>query len=194
MRDIRFKEPIRNKKKITQMRKWLLNNSVGRQRDEMLFRFGLNTALRISDILRIKGRDVYDEKGNVNGHIVLRDKKTGKINKINIPPKFKEVLEEYNKVFEFEPGDYLFFSLNKENMPLERTQAWRILKKAARACKINNFGTHSMRKTKAYWLYRETHDLYLVMDLLNHSRESVTLRYIGYSQDEKDKAHSKVFF
>jgi integrase len=48
-------------------------------------------------------------------------------------------------------------------------------------------GTHSMRKTRGYFLYQSTKDIGRVMKMLRHSSEGVTLRYIGITQDDVDK-------
>ncbi|WP_044366076.1 tyrosine-type recombinase/integrase, partial [Vibrio fluvialis] len=48
-------------------------------------------------------------------------------------------------------------------------------------------GTHSMRKTRGYFLYQSTKDIGRVMKMLRHTSEGVTLRYIGITQDEVDK-------
>jgi integrase len=39
--------------------------------------------------------------------------------------------------------------------------------------------THTLRKTAAYHLYKETNDISLVMSLLQHSNAGLTLRYLG---------------
>jgi|GEM_PF-2594064 len=48
-------------------------------------------------------------------------------------------------------------------------------------------GNHSMRKTRGYHFYKSTNDIARVMWMLRHSSESVTLRYIGITQDEIDR-------
>ncbi len=48
-----FVEPIRDRKKITQIKNFLIGAE--RQRDLLLFVVGINTAPRISDILQLPG-------------------------------------------------------------------------------------------------------------------------------------------
>lgn len=50
-----------------------------------------------------------------------------------------------------------------------------------------SLGTHSMSKTRGYFLYQATKDIGRVMKMLRHTSEGVTLRYIGITQDEVDK-------
>ena len=55
-------EPIRDRKKINAMKKYLKGN---RTRDWCLFVLGINSGLRISDLLRLTVGDVLDERGQV---------------------------------------------------------------------------------------------------------------------------------
>ena len=50
--------PIRTKEEIEKMKDYYLTKS--HFRDYALFVIGINTALRISDLLRLRWRDVYD--------------------------------------------------------------------------------------------------------------------------------------
>ncbi|MFD1676865.1 tyrosine-type recombinase/integrase [Alicyclobacillus fodiniaquatilis] len=66
-------------------------------------------------------------------------------------------------------------------------QAWKALNKAAKTVGIKErIGTHTLRKTFAYHAYKQGQDITLIQKLLNHSAPSVTLRYIGITQDQMD--------
>jgi len=57
---------------------------------------------------------------------------------------------------------------------------------SAEAVGIENFGTHSLRKTWGYWTYKMSrYNIGLIMDTFNHSSQRITLRYIGVNQDQK---------
>ena len=187
-----LKEPIRDRRKINQMLKWLRENSQGRDRDAMMFQFGLNTGLRIGDILKTQVKDVYNN--GVLDYYRLKEKKTGKFKKVLLTDKLKAALEKYITELELDPENYLIFGMKSFNKPLDRWNAWRVLTEAAKECRISDFGTHTMRKTFGYWMYRETQDLNLVMQSLNHDRKSITLKYIGYSQEQIDEGYKKVQF
>lgn len=66
--------------------------------------------------------------------------------------------------------------------------AWKIIKEAAEAVGVKDIGTHSLRKTWAYHSYKAGTDIVIIQDMLNHSSPAITLRYIGITQDEKDRA------
>ena len=56
-----FVEPIRDRKKITQIKNMLIGAK--RYRDLLLFVVGINSALRISDLLALRIGDLVDEIG-----------------------------------------------------------------------------------------------------------------------------------
>ncbi|GMA66225.1 hypothetical protein GCM10025859_67000 [Alicyclobacillus fastidiosus] len=69
-------------------------------------------------------------------------------------------------------------------------QAWKALNNAAKVAGIKDrIGTHTLRKTFAYHAYKQGKDITLIQKLLNHSAPSVTLRYIGITQDEMDDVY-----
>lgn len=184
-------EPIRDKEKIKQMY-FCLN---GRNpKYGLLFKMGLNTGLRISDILPIKKSDVYNAKGEFREYLIIKEKKTGKEKKIKINNALQKSLSGYILLDEVKSQSYLFYNM-QTGSHLKRIQAYRILKEAANNCGIENFGTHSMRKTWGYWTYKASKfNIGLIMQTFNHSSQTITLRYIGINQDQKDELYSLVQF
>ncbi|MHB8073931.1 site-specific integrase [Desulfosporosinus fructosivorans] len=170
-------QPIRDVKNIERMKAQL---SKGGTRDKLLFILGINTGLRISDILKLKVEDVRDRS-----HIVLIEQKTGKSKRFLLNDQLAEELRGYTEGME--PGAYLFQSRRGDNMPISRVQAYRILNEAAAIVGLEAIGTHSLRKTFGYHHYKRHKDVAILQDILNHSAPSVTLRYIGISQDNKDE-------
>jgi integrase len=105
----------------------------------------------------------------------------------------RKAIEEYTQDTGLQLESYLFWS--KKGNHLGRVQAYRILKGAAEVNGLENFGTHSLRKTWGYWTYKTTqHNIGLIMDTFNHSSQRITLRYIGINQDQKDELYSMVQF
>ncbi len=182
---LEFVEPIRDRKKINDMKKYLQGN----KRDYLFFVLGINSALRVSDLLELKFEDLINEKLTPLEHIKLKETKTGKHNKIAISNGVKKAIVSY--VQDFYKGnleDYVFYSRKGQNKPIQRAMAWKIIKSAAEAIGIKDIGTHSLRKTWAYHSYKAGTDIVIIQDMLNHSSPAITLRYIGITQDEKDRA------
>lgn len=123
----------------------------------------------------------------------LTEKKTGKEKKIKINDSLRKLCAEYIKNAGLSYESYLFPS--KKGGYIGRIQAYRVLKECAELIGIQNFGTHSLRKTWGYWTYKKSlHNIGLIMDTFNHSSQSITLRYIGINQDQKDKLYTLVQF
>jgi integrase len=171
-------QPIRELSKIRAMKNALRKSG---ERDYMLFCVGINTGLRISDILNLR---VSDVRGKT--HIHITEQKTGKDKKFKINNALKNDLEEY--VCDMNDCEYLFQSHKGKNKPITRVQAYRILNDAAQRVGLSEIGTHTLRKTFGYHFYKQYKDVALLQELFNHSAPSVTLRYIGINQDIMDKA------
>lgn len=183
-------EPIRDKHKIKQMFFYLNGKN---PKYGLLFKFGLNTGLRISDILPIKVSDIFKTENEFREHLILKEKKTGKEKKIKLNEALRKLIGSYVKTQKLTSESYLFYS--QKGGHIRRIQAYKVLREAADFCGVENFGTHSLRKTWGYWTYQiSKYNIGLIMDTFNHSSQSITLRYIGVNQDQKDELYSMVQF
>jgi integrase len=174
---MRMVQPIRDKEKIAAMKAELLKTG---RRNWFLFVFGINTGLRISDILKLKVKDV---KGK--SHLMIYEQKTGKYKRFKINRELQQHILSYTANMDDE--EYLFKSL-RSPFPIKRIQAYKILNRAAKKIGISEIGTHTLRKTFGYHFYQRTKDVALLQEIFNHSSPSITLRYIGINQDLIDKA------
>lgn len=181
-------EPIRDKAKIRQMYQLLKGKD---EKYALLFKFGLNTGLRISDIIPLKVKHIMNANMQFHDYLILKEKKTGKNKKIKLNDTLKKLIVEYVKNNGLSYESYLFPS--RKGGYIGRVQAYRVLKECADILGVQNFGTHSLRKTWGYWTYKMSHyNIGLIMDTFNHSSQSITLRYIGVNQDQKDELYSLV--
>ena len=103
--------------------------------------------------------------------------------------------KDYVEIPEKKTGDTIR-SRGKENRPISRVRAWQILNEAAEAVSYNDHvSCHTMRKTFAYWLYKDSGgDISMVQDILGHEDPSITRRYIGIDQQRKDAAINGLHF
>jgi integrase len=180
-------EPIKDLKKIQAMKVLLRSANL---RDEAMFVLGINTALRISDLLALKVGDVLGEKRKIPDTVEIQEQKTGKIKQFQLNKSVKETLSNYLKTrLNATPNDPLFPSRNGGG-PLCRWRARRILHEVGEAVGLDKIGTHSLRKTFGYHVYRKTGgNLGLVQKLLNHATSGDTLRYIGIDKEEMDATY-----
>ncbi len=179
-----FVEPIRDKMKLEEMKDELKKNGT---RDYILFYTGINTGLRISDLLKLSYDDVRDAFGNMKSHISIIETKTKKNKKFPITNGLYAELDKHTK--NMKSGEYLFQSRKGVNCPVSASQFYRIISTAGANIGLANLGTHTMRKTFGYHHYQQYHDVAILMEIFNHSSPSITLRYIGISQDEIDKSY-----
>jgi integrase len=121
-------EPIGDLGKIEAMKKILRGQNV---RDWLLFILGINSALRVSDLLRLKQSDVCDERGRVLDAVCIRERKTGKEKLFLLNKSARRALEEYMRAVGHNPDKHLFRSGKGGNKSICRMQAWELLKNAA---------------------------------------------------------------
>lgn len=179
-----FVQPIRDKRKIEEMKEELKKNGT---RDYLLFVFGINVGLRISDIIKLKVKDVLNYDKTIKSHVEIIEKKTKKRKRFKINTSLSEEIYQYVKNMDFE--DYIFKSRNGKNQNITRVRSYVILNMAGEKCGLDEIGTHTLRKTFGYWFYQQTRDVAILQEIFNHSSPSVTLRYIGINQDYLDLAY-----
>ncbi|MGS2776972.1 tyrosine-type recombinase/integrase [Robertmurraya sp. GLU-23] len=167
-------QPIRSKEQIENM-KWALKRFCS-NRDYILFLTGINTGLRISDLLKLKVKDLKRKK-----RIMILEGKTKKARSIQLDNIYREI-QEYIKTLD--DSEWLFPS-RKGDKPITVVQAYRQLNKAAEMAEITEgIGTHTMRKTFGYWHYKQFKDVAQLQIILNHAHPEITLRYIGITAEE----------
>lgn len=175
--------PIKNSKDIAKIKQYLYGKK--NRRDYYIFVIGINVGLRASDLLRLKWDDVL-ESGVIKDEVTVREKKTGKLRTFALNDAAKACIAEMAKTTRaYEPDQYLFISRKGINSPLTVRSLNKIITDVTNDLGIKgNYGTHSLRKTFAFHVYesniaKNPGILTVLMKMLNHSSEQVTLRYIG---------------
>ncbi|ERI95235.1 site-specific recombinase, phage integrase family [Clostridiales bacterium oral taxon 876 str. F0540] len=175
--------PIRDKKQLEAMKNFLKGKDV---RDYLMFMVGISSALRISDILALKVKNIWDGK-KPQEFIMLNEKKTGKSKRFPITKNLNKAIILFMKEYDLEKDDYVFQSRKGNNKPITRQQAAYILSEAADYIGIKDpISSHSMRKSWGYWAYKSGVSLALIMEALNHSSITSCRRYLGITQEDLD--------
>lgn len=179
-------EPIRDKKVLRRLAEYWLDK--GNIRNYTLIVLGAYTALRPCDLLRLTWDDVFDEEHDVfRSHISIVEMKTKKLKSIALNAKAVNVLRLY---FPHRRGSYIFASTQGYEKAIGRVQAWRIIKKAAEAIgELSHIALYSLRKTAGYHAWKAGVSPVVLMDMYNHSSYEITRRYLGVSQDDRDKVY-----
>jgi len=149
-----------------------------------LWNVGLNLALRISDLLSVRFSDINEDR------LILIEGKTRKRAEIKLNTKTMMLI---NDIHLKHPQHIFLFqsyrnqkSINSLPKPLSRRAVSKAFELIGEELNIR-LGTHSMRKTRGYHLYKKTNDIARVMKMLRHSSEGTTLRYIGITQEDVDR-------
>lgn len=173
-----YVEPIRDPGKVEDIATYLRRQN---ERNYIMYLLGIYTGLRITDILRLRVRDVRD-RNTIN----IREKKTGKQKICQINPVLKRALAGY--VQGRDANEFLIKSREKANQPLKRSMAYKIMQRAAKEFGLESIGTHTLRKTFGFHFYMQTKDIVTLQKIFNHSDPSITLRYIGIEQQSINDA------
>lgn len=173
-----FVEPIRDITTVQDIADYLKEKN---EKYYIMYLVGIYSGLRISDILRLKVRDVRGKD-----KIKIREQKTGKEKSFPINKKLSAALETYCEGKK--DYDYLVPSDRATNKAVSREYAYRVMHEAGERFGLYNLGTHTLRKTFGYHFYKQTKDVVLLMRILNHTSQSQTLRYIGIEQTTIDEA------
>jgi len=178
-----YVEPIRKKEDIVAIETFLAKTN---KRNQLIFAFGINTGLRVSDILALNVSDVKDKNS-----VTIREKKTGKYKKFPLNNKLKTLIEEYLKDFHGCRLNTPLF-IGDKGSRMHRSIVYRFLNEAVNTLnlEVGAVGTHTMRKTFGYFFYKKFNDVALLQRILNHSSPAITLRYIGISQEEIDNSYN----
>jgi len=159
----------------------------------LLFVVGINTALRISDLLQLRISHFLDEHNHIRRRFAIKEEKRGKRQEVVINDSIREALDEYLFAYPNITGDpdYFVFFNSKANSfrePIKRGQAWKFITSICQDVGLRgNYGTHSLRKTWGYHARMNGVDLALIMYKLNHASLAYTKRYLGITDDELEE-------
>lgn len=182
---MKFVQPIKDEEIIEGIKVYLRRRSI---RNYLLFCMGIYSGLRVSDLLSLQVKAVRGKT-----HISIKESKNKKDKKFVIHHSYSEVLERY--IAKMKDDDYLFASRQQKTKskikgrPIHRTTVYKMLNSVAEYFGLTEIGCHTLRKTWGYRLYaQDPENLAFLMDMFNHSKQSITLRYLGLTQAAMDRA------
>lgn len=176
-------EPITEIKHIKAIKKMLKDNP----RDSLLFIMGINSGLRMQDLLQLKISHVLNIQ--IGDRVQVKELKTGKENIILVNQEIYSAIQLYLQSGEHKETDYLFKSRKGENYPLTVFRTMHMIKSWTSALKLKgNFGAHTLRKTFCYMQRTQFGASWEVLaKRLNHSSPSITRRYMGVQDEEVEE-------
>jgi integrase len=157
----------------------------GRVRDLALFNLGIDSKLRGCDLVALKVRDVC-HGDQVATRATVMQHKTQRPVQFEITAATRDALQAWIKLAGLRSEAFLFPSRLHDSPHLGTRQYARILQHWVEDLGLDraDYGTHSMRRTKATLIYRRTKNLRAVQLLLGHSKLESTVRYLGIEVDD----------
>lgn len=188
--------PIKDSNVLTSVQETLLDSFRAGRRNYTIFQLGKATLLRVSDVMRLKKADVFNSDGTIKQNTFIHDQKTGKANTLYLKPVHADLLAYYDWLQQQNLiSEWLFPSLQHPERHITEKQFYKIMAKVGDLLGINYLGTHTMRKTGAYRVYMQSnYNIGLVMQLLNHSSEAMTLTYLGLDQASRETILDQINF
>ncbi len=156
-----------------------------RVRELALFNLGIDSKLRGCDLVAMKVRDVCHGDQLATRATVMQHK-TQRPVQFEITQVTRDTLQAWIKLAKLKPEDFLFPSRLRDSPHLGTRQYARILGHWVDELGLDraDYGTHSIRRTKATLIYRRTKNLRAVQLLLGHAKLESTVKYLGIDVDD----------
>jgi integrase len=182
-------QPIRNYADVQKLKEYYLEKEA--YRDYLLVCVCLNTALRINDVLDLRWQDLVLRNGKkIRTHIKIKETKTGKNTVIKINTVIRKAIRLYIKRLGIH-SEFVF--TNNKGGKLSRVSAYNIIKEGGKAIGLDyEISCHSLRKTFGYHAWKMGTPPAVLMEIYNHSSYTITKRYLGIIQEDKDKVYGTV--
>jgi len=168
-------------------------------RNRMVILTALNTAFRSEDVLQLRVCDMVD------GHISIKENKTGKFQSFDLNPGFTKMVRSYVERNQLSDQDYLFQprqSMSRSHsekeskiyaLPVTRVRMNQIINKAISAAGINySVGMHGLRKTFGYWYIKNGGNPFTLQRMYCHSMLATTERYVMWGTEDVDAARANM--
>ena len=132
-------QPIRDREKLEEMKEELKKRGT---RDYLMFLTGINSGMRVSDIVKLNYDDVRNQDKTMKQYITVIETKTKKLKKFPLCNDLLLEMERYTR--NMTQGEYLFKSRKGDNRPITTTQAYRIIKECGEKVGLTEIGTHTI--------------------------------------------------
>ena len=154
-------------------------------RDLALFNLAIDSKLRGCDLVKLKVRDI-SLGSNIAKRAIVMQQKTHQPVQFEITEQTREAVSKWIISAKLRHEDYLFESRVRKSLHLSTRQYARIVESWVSSIGLNpeDYGTHTLRRTKASHIYRRTKNIRAVQILLGHTKLESTVRYLGIEVDD----------
>ncbi|ROT95369.1 integrase [Altererythrobacter sp. FM1] len=156
-----------------------------RLRDRALFDLAIDSKLRGCDLVKIRIGDLMSA-GSFRDRATIIQQKTGRPVQFEIMPEARKSLTAWLDRRGGTIRDFVFPSRIDYLGHLSTRQYARLVDEWVATVGLDKreYGTHSMRRTKASLIYKATGNLRAVQILLGHTNIENTVRYLGVDVDD----------
>lgn len=156
-----------------------------RIRDLAMFNLAIDSKLRSCDLVKLRVKDISNGSSILKRAMILQQK-THQPVQFEITEQTRESLQNWISTASLSSEDYLFKSRVKSSAHLSTRQYARIVGAWVSEVGLNpaDYGTHSLRRTKASLIYRQTKNIRVVQLLLGHRKLESTVKYLGIDVDD----------
>lgn len=174
---------VGTKRPLTQKQIWAVRfflDRKGRLRDRALFDLAIDSKLRGCDLVKIKIGDIVSG-ANIRTRAIVIQQKTGKPVQFELTADVRASVLAWLERRGGTVHDFAFPSRVDPSGHLSTRQYARLVDEWVEAVGLRRaeYGTHSLRRTKASMIYKATGNLRAIQILLGHTKIENTVRYLG---------------
>ncbi|NIJ20254.1 integrase [Sphingomonas naasensis] len=174
---------VGTKRPLTQKQIWAVRfflDREGRLRDRALFDLAIDSKLRGCDLVKIKIDDLVSG-AEIRTRAIVIQQKTGRPVQFELTADVRASLHAWLGCRGGTKSDYVFPSRVDRAGHLSTRQYARLVDEWVDAIGLRRaeYGTHSLRRTKASMIYKATGNLRAIQILLGHTKIENTVRYLG---------------
>lgn len=146
----------------------------------VLFNLAIDSKLRACDLINLKVLDI-SSASLVQSRAMIEQQKTHKEVQFEITPKTQQCMSQWIYLKKLTSSDFLFPSPRKPGQHICYHYYANIVKNwvSKLGLDVTQYGTHSLRRTKASLIYAKTKNLRAIQLLLGHSKLQSTIEYLG---------------
>lgn len=175
-------EAVRTQEEVQQVAHKLLLNAKGNTLYADIWNFGLQVALRITDLLIITMEEAKQ------GRVIIKEGKTGKTRNIALNEKARSIVKARAEAYPHHIYLFEVESNRAKGKPVSRVAVAKAFKDVGDELRIA-LGTHSMRKTRGWVMHSAGVKIEVICQVLNHSSPAITMRYLGITQSDIDSTY-----
>ena len=179
---------VGTKRPLTQKQIWAIRfflDREGRLRDRTLFDLAIDSKLRGCDLVKLKIGDVV-AGSEIRNRAMVVQQKTNRPVQFEITADVRTTLIAWLERRSGGHAEFLFPSRIDHNHHMSTRQYARLVDEWVIAIGLRKaeYGTHSLRRTKAAMIYRATGNIRAIQILLGHTKIENTVRYLGVDVED----------